>query len=120
MWSDNGQNFVGANREFLLKGLDQTAVTTNLSIRNIRWHFIPPRSPWMGGVWESLVKVTKNTIKSATKNRPIPEDQLITTLAQIDGTISNRPLTSISDDTDELTVSTPEHFTSILKYAKCC
>ena len=42
IWSDNGQNFVGAKR-------DQTAITNNLSIRNIQWHFIPPNSPWMGG-----------------------------------------------------------------------
>ena len=51
MWSDNGQNFVGANREltFLLKGSNQTAINNNLSIWNIQWHFIPPSISWMGG-----------------------------------------------------------------------
>ena len=47
-----------------------------------------------------------------TNNRPIREDQLITTLVQIEGTINSRPLTSISDDTDDLTVLTPNHFIS--------
>ena len=45
-----------------------------------------------------------------TNNRPIREDQLITTLVQIEGTINSRPLTSISDDTDDLTVLTPNRF----------
>ena len=114
IWSNNGQTFVGANRElkFLLKTLDQTAITNNLSIRNIQWHFIPPTSPWMGGTWETSVKVTKKALKSVTNNRQIREDQLITTLAQIEGTINNRPLTSINDDTEDLTVLTPNHFIS--------
>ena len=47
-----------------------------------------------------------------TNNRPIREDQLITTLAQIEGTINSRLLSSISDDTDDLTVLTPNHFIS--------
>ena len=42
MWSNNGQKFVRANQElkFLLRDSDQTAITNNLSIRNIQWHFI--------------------------------------------------------------------------------
>ena len=40
------------------------------------------------------------------------EDQLITTLVQIEGTINSRPLTSICDDTDDLFVLTPNHFIS--------
>ena len=40
------------------------------------------------------------------------EDQLITTLVQIEGTINSRPLTSICDDTDDLSVLTPNQFIS--------
>ena len=40
------------------------------------------------------------------------EDQLIKTLVQIEGTINSRPLTSICDDTDYLSVLTPNHFIS--------
>ena len=66
----------------------------------------------MGGDWGSLVKVTKRGLKSETNNCPIREDQLITTLAQIKGTINSRSFISISDDTDDLTVLTPNHFIS--------
>ena len=92
MWSNNGQNFIEANRElkFLLKNLDQTAIANSLSLRNIQWHFIPPSSSWMGGALKSLVKITKKALKSVTNNRPIREDQLITTLVQIERTITSR------------------------------
>ena len=114
IWSDNSQNFVGTARElmFLLKDLDQTAITNNLSIWNIQLHFMPPSSPWMGGALESFVKVTKSALKSVTNNQLIWERQLITTLVQIEGTVNSQPLTSISDDTDNFTVLTPNHFTS--------
>ena len=47
-----------------------------------------------------------------TNNRPTQKDQLITTLVQTEGTFNSRPLTSISDDADDLTVLTPTHFIS--------
>ena len=112
MWSENSQNFVGANVElkFLLKILDKTTITNNLSIRNIHCHFLPPSSPWMSGACESLVKITKKVLKSVTNNQSIREDQLITTLVPVEGTINSRPLTSISDDTDNLTINTKSHY----------
>ena len=44
----------------------------------------------MGGALKSLVKITKKALKSVTNNRPIREDQLITTLVQIERTITSR------------------------------
>ena len=55
----------------------------------------------MGGAWESLVKLTNRALKSVTNNRPIRENQLITTLAQIERTVNSRLLTSISGDADD-------------------
>ncbi|KFD44817.1 hypothetical protein M513_14306, partial [Trichuris suis] len=57
-WSDNGKNFVGANRELLkcLQRLDQVKITENLSVRRVAWNFIPPSAPHMGGAWEALIK----------------------------------------------------------------
>ena len=66
----------------------------------------------MGGAWESLVKVTKKALKSVTNNRPIRENQLVTTLVQIERTITSGFLTSLSDDTDDLTILTQNHFIS--------
>ena len=114
MSSDKGQNFVGANLDlkFLLKNLDQITNANNLSIRDIQWYFIPPSSPWMVGTWESSVKVTKKALKSRTNNWAIRENQLAINFVQIEGTINSCSLTSISDDTDNLSVLSPNHFIS--------
>ena len=66
----------------------------------------------MGGAWESLVKLTNRALKSVTNNRPTRENQLITTLAQIERTVNSRLLTSIGGDADDLTVLIPNHFIS--------
>ena len=114
MSSDKGQNFVGANLDlkFLVKNLDQITNANNLSIRDIQWYFIPPSSPWMVGTWESSVKVTKKALKSRTNNWAIRENKLVISFVQIEGTINSCSLTSISDDTDNLSVLSPNHFIS--------
>lgn len=54
--SDHGTNFKGAARElaeiyqFLKK--EQQIITNYLAKQNIKWSFIPPRSPHFGGLWE--------------------------------------------------------------------
>ena len=114
MSSDKGQNFVGANLDlkFLVKNLDQITNANNLSIRDIQWYFIPPSSPWMVGTWESSVKVTKKALKSRTNNWAIRENKLVISFVQIEGTINSCSLKSISDDTDNLSVLSPNHFIS--------
>ena len=58
MRSDNGTNFVGANRELsdALKSLSQERITRELAQEGITWYFNPPSSPHMGGILESMVK----------------------------------------------------------------
>lgn len=51
-------------------------------------------------------------MKSVTSNRPIREYQLIISLFHIEGTINSRFLISFGNDTDDLTVWTPNHFVS--------
>jgi len=59
MFSDNGTNFVGAERE-LREAVEQlhSSTETNefLKKEGIQWHFQPPRTPHFGGAHESLVK----------------------------------------------------------------
>ena len=53
IWSDNGTNYVGAERELrtLLAKLNQNKISSTLINKNIIWKFNPPSSPWMGGYW---------------------------------------------------------------------
>ena len=99
MRSDNGTNFIGADREFkyALKQLDQLKITTFLSNQMIEWKFNPPVSPWMGGVWEALVKSVKRALKAVTRDRLFTDDALSTLFCEVESVINQRPLTPISD-----------------------
>ena len=61
MRSDNGTNFVRDSTELKqsIKALDQVSIKKHLVAKNIDWKFNPPLSPWMRGIWESLVKSIK-------------------------------------------------------------
>ncbi|XP_073986107.1 uncharacterized protein [Rhodnius prolixus] len=69
MWSDNGTNLVGAKRKLkevytLLKDAkSQEVIQRESNKRGIEWHFIPPRAPHFGGLWEAAVKSTKRLLK---------------------------------------------------------
>lgn len=65
IYSDNATNFVGANcrllelRTLFMSNEHQEQVQSTLSKSGVRWHFIPPRSPHFGGLWEAAIKFLK-------------------------------------------------------------
>ena len=72
--------------------------------------FNPPKSPWMGGVMEAFVKITKRCLKAVVKDRLLHEDKLHTLLLKIESIVNSRPLTSVSDNINDLEPVTPNHF----------
>jgi Family of unknown function (DUF5641) len=54
MFSDNGTNLRGADRELqeAVQQLDNSQFRDELVKDLIEWHFIPPAAPHMGGAWE--------------------------------------------------------------------
>ena len=46
-----------------------------MSRQNIEWKS-NPLSPWMGGVWESLVKSVKQVLRVITRDQAFTEDSL--------------------------------------------
>ena len=64
--SDNGTNFVGAERELreLVQAMDLEQIADNAASNEIRWNWNPPLGSHFGGVFESLVKVAKTTLNS--------------------------------------------------------
>ena len=109
---DNGTNIVGANNELkkCLKELNEKAIKNKLLTHNTEWQFIPPTSPWMGGAWESLVKIAKRCLKTVTNGYLVYDQQLYTILVEIEGTINSRPITPISDYINDFQPLTPNHF----------
>ncbi len=102
IWSDNGINFHGANNEMklTLKELDQK-IAVELAPGGVKWHFIPPASPHMGGGWERLVQSVKTALKTVLKERAPKEEILRTFLAEAENSVNSRPLTHVLVDPDD-------------------
>ena len=110
--SDNGSNFVGAERELAeaLRLLNQEQIVSKLAQEGITWYFNPPSAPHMGGIFESMVKQVKRAMKTVINNQVLPEQTLHTVLVETEAIINSRPLVSVSDDLDDYEALTPNHF----------
>ncbi|XP_044315306.1 uncharacterized protein LOC123037686 [Drosophila rhopaloa] len=89
----------------LVKDLSTTAF-----LQSIEWHFIPPRSPHFGGLWEAAVKTAKHHFYRAVGSSILGFEELRTLLCHIGAVINSRPLLPLSEDPADLDVLTPAHF----------
>jgi hypothetical protein len=109
--SDNGTNFVGAEKELnqMIQELDNKKVKNYFLMEAIEWSFLPPNSPHMGGVWERLVRSVKTVLKSLTKQQLLTDEQLLSFLAEVEKILNGRPLTTVSLDPKDSLPLTPNH-----------
>lgn len=114
IFSDNGRSFIGASAE--LKKL-QTFIETELNSietflldHNIQWHFIPPRAPNFGGLWEAGIKCMKHHLKRVIGEAHLNFEDFCTVLIQIEAVLNSRPLCPLTSDPDQLNPLTPAHF----------
>ncbi|XP_055714262.1 uncharacterized protein LOC129808510 [Phlebotomus papatasi] len=96
---DNATIFVGASRELkelelLLASKDHQSKTQSYAVnQGIEFKFIPPRSSHFGGSWESAIKRIKYHLTRTVGNGFFTEEEMMTTLTQIEACINSRPLT---------------------------
>ncbi|XP_065095607.1 uncharacterized protein LOC135717444 [Ochlerotatus camptorhynchus] len=116
IYSDNGTTFVGANHELAaLRTLfedqgHQRKLNDFCITKSIQWHFIPPRSPHFGGIWEAGVKSAKHHLKRVVGETKLTYEEMSTFLAQTEAILNSRPLIPVSDDPNDVEVLTPSHF----------
>jgi len=116
IYSDNATNFVGANRnlqglkQLFLSNDHQNKMQTSLNEIGVHWHFIPPRSPHFGGLWEASVKSVKSHLYKTLANAALTYEELYTVLVRVEKILNSRSLTPISTDPTYLMVLTPGHF----------
>ena len=112
MISDNGTNFVGAEKELAeyIAAWNKRQIKKHLIQQGIRWKFNPPAAPHFGGVWERLVRSCKKAMYAVLGNRSVTEDVLSTTMCLVEQTLNARPLTQVSSDATDLEAITPNHF----------
>ncbi|XP_055589036.1 uncharacterized protein LOC129741338 [Uranotaenia lowii] len=115
--SDNGTTFRGANNE--LHRIYQMLKTTQGGRQNIldwcaesgvTWHFIPPRSPHFGGLWEAAVKSAKYHLLREIGQTNITYEDMTTLLSEIEMCLNSRPLIPLPSESDDLEALTPGHF----------
>ncbi|XP_034836304.1 uncharacterized protein [Maniola hyperantus] len=107
IYSDNGTNFIGADKELRYEFNKMIEKTEE---KGIQWKFIPPGAPHMGGAWERLVRSVKTALTATLNTRHPKEEILHTLLLEAEHLINSRPITDLSLDPDEQESLTPNHF----------
>ncbi|XP_018311206.1 uncharacterized protein [Mycetomoellerius zeteki] len=114
IFSDNATNFTGANRELselrdMFLKEEPTIVQKSIS-DGIQWHFIPPRAPNFGGIWEASVRSFKAHFKRVVGTTILTIDEMQTLSIQIEVILNSRPITALSNDPNDLSYLSPGHF----------
>lgn len=112
IYSDNGTNFVGAERELqeAAKSWRDSNVRDLMNEKGITWRFITPAAPHQGGLWEAAVKQMKHHLRRVMGPVKYTYEGLSTLLSGIEACLNSRPLCALSDDPADCAALTPAHF----------
>ncbi|XP_077866060.1 uncharacterized protein LOC144353345 [Saccoglossus kowalevskii] len=107
--SDNGSNFVGAQRELKeeLQNWNQSKINGFLLQKGIDWRFNPPSGSHFGGVWERQIRTIRQILQAITKQQQLDDDGLQTFFCEVEQIINSRPITKPSEDAGDLEALTP-------------
>ena len=116
MMSDNGRTFVGTDRQ-LREMLRQASAfykesAAMLTKDGVDWTFIPPYTPYAGGLWEAAVKSVKRHLIRSIGDTKLTFEEMTTLLYQIEACLNSRPISRLSADSSDLVALTPGHFLS--------
>ncbi|XP_075157948.1 uncharacterized protein LOC142231216 [Haematobia irritans] len=111
-FSDNGTNFIGADRELreAMIHIDKNEIARKYTSSSTKWNFNPPASPHMGGAWERLVRSVKTVLYEILPSRAPSDELLISLLNEVENIINSRPLVYIPIDDETSEALTPNHF----------
>ena len=109
MYSDNGTNFTGAERELreALERLDQTQIYNGLRLEDVQWSFNPPEASYQGGIWERMIRSVRKILGVLLKEQLVNDETLSTLLCEVERILNDRPLTSLSDHPNDPEPLTP-------------
>ena len=112
MLSDNGTNFVEAERELreLVEALDQSKIAESTANNGVMWHFKPPLAPYFGGVHETMIKAAKRAVNAVLGNADVTDEGLTTTFTGAEALLNSRRLTYQSANPEDDIPLTPNHF----------
>ena len=118
--SDNGTNFVAADRELAeeIQAINSRKLRDELVLEAIEWQFNPPHAPHMGGVWERLVRSVKGLLRHLVGERLLNDEELVSFICEAEKILNDRPLTRMGSDVRDVTPLTPNHLL-LLKANDC-
>ena len=117
--SDNQSSFVKANKDlrewFESLDFDRIIKETGYgfirkSNPGIKWIFLPPYAPHMGGVYEIIVKATKRALVEVMQNAELNDIQFRTIVCEIMMRLNERPIYVAGDSARDLPPITPNDF----------
>lgn len=109
--SDNGTNFVGAERE-LKKAIQEwntAKMEDALLQQGIKWMFNTPAASNHGGVWECLIRSIRKILNTTLRTQSLDEESLQTFFCEAEAIINGKPITTPSSDPNDLKALSPNH-----------
>ena len=109
IYSDNGTNLVGAQRELKEELKRWTREGFQNRLPSITWKFNPPQGSHFGGTWERLIRSVRKILYSMMQQqlRLLDDEGLLTLFTEVEAILNNRPLSYVSSDADDIQVITP-------------
>ncbi|XP_006821687.1 uncharacterized protein LOC102801951 [Saccoglossus kowalevskii] len=118
--SDNGTNLVGAKRELQaeIDRWNHTKISSALHQVDIDWKFNPPAGSHFGGIWERQIRTIRKILFSLFKEQTIhlDDEALQTLLCEVESIINGRPISTVSEDPNDLEALTPNHLLLLQSY----
>ena len=84
---------------------DDPQVPAYLADHRIVWRHQAPRSPWMGGHYERLVRITKVCLSTAIARKIFTYEEFVTLVKEAETIVNSRPITYQSADTADISLS---------------
>lgn len=103
LWSDQGTNFKGGERELREAFANMVpALQEQLARQQIKFCFNSPATPHFGGVWEREVCSVKSALYTC-----VGAQVLLTVLLEVEAIINSKPLGYVSSDIADIDPVTP-------------
>ncbi|KAL0177460.1 hypothetical protein M9458_026354, partial [Cirrhinus mrigala] len=111
IWSDNGTNLVGAEKELkkALSSFNNNKIQSAMLDKEIQGTFNPPGASHQGGVWERLIRSARWVLNSLLHEQTLTDEGLQTLFCEVEAILNNRPITTTSSDPFDLEPLTPNH-----------
>ena len=95
MYSDNGTNLAGGERELResIKLWNNEKIHQLLLQKEIEWHFSLPTASHFGGTWERCLRTIRKVLNAISSEQHLDDESFITLMTEVESIINGRPLT---------------------------